>query len=105
MFDLLQVLRRHRGTVSGGALAREMGVSLRTIRRDIATLQAIGAEIDGEPGVGYILRPGFMLPPLAFTEEELLALAAGAQWVSNQTDQAWRARCRTRWPRSTVSCR
>ncbi|GLQ91281.1 helix-turn-helix transcriptional regulator [Dyella acidisoli] len=88
LFDLMQVLRRHRGTVSGEVLARESGVSLRTIRRDIATLQAMGADIDGAPGVGYILRPGFLLPPLSFTEEELQALVAGAQWVSRQTDDA-----------------
>jgi predicted DNA-binding transcriptional regulator YafY len=74
--------------VSGEVLAREAGVSLRTIRRDIATLQAMGADIDGAPGIGYILRPGFLLPPLSFTEEELQALVAGAQWVSRQTDDA-----------------
>lgn len=88
LFDLMQVLRRHRGTVSGEVLAHETGVSLRTIRRDIATLQAMGADIDGAPGVGYILRPGFLLPPLSFTEEELQALVAGAQWVNRQTDDA-----------------
>jgi predicted DNA-binding transcriptional regulator YafY len=88
LFDLLQELRRRRGTVSGGALARELDVSLRTIRRDIATLQAMGADIDGEPGVGYIPRPGFVLPPLSFTEEEIQALVVGAQWVSRQTDEA-----------------
>lgn len=84
----MQVLRRYRGTVSGQTLAREVGVSLRTIRRDIATLQTMGADIEGEPGVGYILRPGFLLPPLSFTEEELQALVAGAQWVCRQTDDA-----------------
>jgi predicted DNA-binding transcriptional regulator YafY len=87
LFDLLQALRRRRGTVSGGELARELDVSLRTIRRDIATLEAMGADIDGEPGVGYILRPGFLLPPLSFTEEEIHALVVGAQWVSRQTDE------------------
>lgn len=86
LFDLMQVLRRHRRTVSGQALARELGVSLRTIRRDVATLQGMGADIDGEAGVGYILRPGFLLPPMSFTEEEILALATGAKWVSRQTD-------------------
>lgn len=86
LFDLMQVLRRHRGTVSGEVLAYEAGVSLRTIRRDIATLQAMGADIGGAPGVGYILKPGFLLPPLSFNEEELQALVAGAQWVSRQTD-------------------
>jgi len=82
----MQVLRRHRGTVSGETLAREAGVSLRTIRRDIATLQAMGADIDGAPGIGYVLRPGFILPPLSFTQEELQALVAGMQWISRQTD-------------------
>jgi predicted DNA-binding transcriptional regulator YafY len=86
LFDLMQALRRHRRTVSGGALARELGVSLRTIRRDVATLQDMGADIAGEPGVGYILRPGSLLPPLSFTEEEIQALVMGAQWVSQQSD-------------------
>lgn len=88
LFDLMQVLRRHRHPVSGIELAREAGVSLRTIRRYVATLQAMGAEIDGEPGFGYVLKPGFVLPPLTFSEEELQALALGAQWVTRQTDDA-----------------
>ena len=88
LFDLMQVLRRHRGTVSGQTLAQETGVSLRTIRRDIATLQAMGADIQGEAGIGYILRPGFLLPPMSFTTEEIQALVVGAQWVSRQTDDA-----------------
>jgi predicted DNA-binding transcriptional regulator YafY len=86
LFDLLQVLRRHRGPVPGADLAVETGVSLRTIYRDIATLQAMGADIEGEPGFGYILKPGFLLPPLMFSPEELQALTLGAQWVSRQTD-------------------
>ncbi|MCU1785327.1 YafY family transcriptional regulator [Pseudomonas sp. 13B_2.1_Bac1] len=87
LIELMQVLRRHRGVVSGLELAREAGVSLRTIYRDVATLQEMGANIEGEAGVGYILRPGFLLPPMSFTEEEIHALAAGAQWVSRQTDE------------------
>lgn len=86
LFELMQVFRRHRMTVSGEALARELGVSLRTIRRDVATLQGMGADIDGEPGLGYLLKPGFVLPPLSFTEEEIQALVIGAQWVSRHTD-------------------
>lgn len=84
----MQVLRRHRGTVSGEVLARETKVSLRTIRRDIATLQEMGAHIVGEAGIGYILRPGFLLPPMSFTADEVQALVAGANWVSHQTDDA-----------------
>lgn len=52
LFDLLQILPRHRGTVSGAVLAREAEVSLRNIRRDIATLRAMGTDIEAEAGVG-----------------------------------------------------
>jgi predicted DNA-binding transcriptional regulator YafY len=88
LFDLMQMLRRHRRPVSGNELAQEAGVSLRTIRRYVATLQAMGAEIEGEPGFGYVLKPSFVLPPLTFSEEELHALALGAQWVTRHTDDA-----------------
>lgn len=88
LFDLLQMLRRRRRPASGAELAREAGVSLRTLYRDIAALQSLGAEIDGEPGVGYVLRPGFLLPPLMFSEEEIEALALGARWVARRTDNS-----------------
>ncbi|MFL7900526.1 helix-turn-helix transcriptional regulator [Azospirillum argentinense] len=85
---MIQCLRRHRRPVSGHVLADELGVSLRTIYRDIATLQAQGARIDGEPGVGYLLQPGFLLPPLMFAEEEIEALALGIRWVADRADGA-----------------
>lgn len=86
LLDLIQILRRHRRPVSGHVLADELGVSLRTLYRDIATLQAQGAQIDGEPGVGYLLRPGFVLPPLMFSEEEIEALVLGSRWVAERGD-------------------
>lgn len=86
LFDLLQVLRRHRKPVSGGALALETGVSIRTIYRDIATLQGQGADIQGEPGIGYILKPGFMLPPLMFSQDELEAITLGIRWAARRSD-------------------
>nr|WP_210341688.1 YafY family protein [Rhizobium setariae] len=86
MLELIQTLRRHRRPVSGQTLADETGVSLRTLYRDIATLQGQGADIEGEPGLGYILKPGFMLPPLMFSEDEIEALALGARWVASRTD-------------------
>ncbi|MET7247688.1 YafY family protein [Methylobacterium sp. EM32] len=86
LLDLLQVLRRHRGPVSGRHLAQETGVSLRTLYRDIASLQAQGAAIEGEPGLGYVLRPGFTLPPLMFREEEIEALVLGMRWVAGRAD-------------------
>jgi predicted DNA-binding transcriptional regulator YafY len=49
-------------------------------------LKAQGASIDGEPGVGYVLRPGFLLPPLMFSEEEIEALVLGSRWVAERAD-------------------
>lgn len=90
LFDLLDVLRRHRFPVSGQILADELGVSLRTLYRDIATLQTMGAHVEGEAGVGYVLRPGFLLPPLSFPAEELEALVLGARWVAKRGDETLR---------------
>ena len=86
LLELLQILRRHRAPVAGATLAADLGISLRTLYRDIATLQGQGAEIEGEPGLGYVLRPGFMLPPLMFSIDELEALIVGAGWVGKQRD-------------------
>ena len=88
LFDLLQILRGHRRPVSGAVLAGELGISLRTLYRDIAALQAMGAEVDGEPGVGYVLKPGFLLPPLMLSAHEIEALTLGLQWVRRRTDDA-----------------
>src|SRR5580704_12786262 len=64
LLSLLQALRRRRLPVTGRVLADELGVSLRTLYRDIASLQGQGAEIEGEAGLGYVLKPGFWLPPI-----------------------------------------
>lgn len=90
LFELIQILRRHRHPVSGQKLADELTISLRTLYRDIATLQAQGASIAGEPGIGYVLRPGFMLPPLMFSEEEIEALVLGSRWVARRADKKLR---------------
>jgi predicted DNA-binding transcriptional regulator YafY len=87
LLDLMQNLRRRRAPVAGSALAEELGVSLRTLYRDIATLQAQGAAIEGEAGFGYVLKPGFVLPPLMFSLEEVEALALGAHWVEGRADK------------------
>lgn len=86
LLDLVQLLRRRRHPVRGQELARELDISLRTLYRDIASLQAQGAPIDGEPGLGYVLRPGFTLPPLMFTEDEVEALMLGSHWVAENGD-------------------
>lgn len=63
-------------------------MSVRTVYRDVKMLADLGAPIDGEAGVGYLLRAGFFLPPLMFGEEELEALVLGARWVKGQGDPA-----------------
>ena len=86
LLDLIQLLRRHRAPVTGPALADELGISIRTLYRDIATLQAQGADIQGEPGLGYVLRPGFTLPPLMFSADEIEALVLGSRWVARRAE-------------------
>ena len=81
LFAIIDGLRRRRRPVTAEVLADEQGVSVRTLYRDIQALIALGAPIEGEAGVGYVLRPGFFLPPLMFTADELEALVLGARWV------------------------
>jgi predicted DNA-binding transcriptional regulator YafY len=88
LFALMDALRRHRRPVTAARLADELDVSLRTIYRDVKVLVGLGAPIDGEAGLGYLLRPGFFLPPLMFSEDELEALVLGAKWVARQGDAA-----------------
>lgn len=85
LLQLLELLRGHKRAVSGHVLAEHLHVSLRTIYRDIATLQAQGAQIDGSAGVGFVLCAGYTLPPLMFTAEELEAIDLGLRWVMERT--------------------
>jgi predicted DNA-binding transcriptional regulator YafY len=80
LFQVVQHLRGGR-LVTAGTLGERLEVSERTIYRDIADLTASGVPIDGEAGVGYIMRSGFDLPPLMFTRAELTALTLGARFV------------------------
>jgi predicted DNA-binding transcriptional regulator YafY len=80
LFQIVQHLRGGR-LVTARMLAERLEVSERTIYRDVADLAASGVPIDGEAGVGYILRSGFDLPPLMFTRDELAALTLGARFV------------------------
>src|SRR5690606_34202139 len=92
LFAIMDALRRHRMPIKAAALADEQCVSVRTLYRDIQTLIGLGAPIDGEAGIGYMLKPGFFLPPLMFSPEELEALVLGARWVEAQPDDGLGAR-------------
>jgi predicted DNA-binding transcriptional regulator YafY len=87
LFDVIQVLRSARKPVTAAALAEELEVTVRTIYRDVATLQARRVPIEGAPGVGYVLRKGFDLPPLMFTIDEIEAIAVGARMVRRLRDK------------------
>lgn len=80
LFQIVQHLRGGR-LVTGRELAERLEVSLRTLYRDVADLQGSGVPIEGEAGLGYVMRAGHDLPPLMFTEEEIVALVAGARLV------------------------
>ncbi len=80
LFQIVQHLRGGR-LVTAQMLGGRLEVSERTIYRDIADLQSTGVPIDGEAGVGYIMREGYDLPPLMFTRDEIVALVAGARMV------------------------
>ena len=86
LLTLIQALRRHRRPVTAQQLATELSVSVRTIYRDIETLVAQGAPIAGEAGIGFVMRPGFLLPPLMFRDEEIEALVLGSRWVAQLPD-------------------
>jgi len=83
LFQIVQQLRGRRLTTAA-QLAGRLGVSLRTVYRDVRDLSLSGVPVEGEAGVGYRLKPGFDVPPLMFTLSEIEALAVGARMV-----EAW----------------
>ncbi|KPN64393.1 Predicted DNA-binding transcriptional regulator YafY, contains an HTH and WYL domains [Aliiroseovarius crassostreae] len=80
LFQIVQLLRGGRLTRAAD-LASELEVSSRTIYRDIADLIGSGVPIEGEAGVGYVMRAGYDIPPLMFTRDEVMALIAGISMI------------------------
>ncbi|EIM03155.1 MULTISPECIES: helix-turn-helix transcriptional regulator [Rhodanobacter] len=81
LFLIIHALRGRRTALQARSLAQTLGVSLRTVYRDVADLQLSGVPIEGEAGVGYVLRKGSDIPPLMFTANELEALVVGSRFV------------------------
>ena len=79
MFDTIRILRAASQPVTAAAIANELEVTVRTVYRDVATLQARRIPIEGAAGVGYVLRRGYELPPLMFTEDEAEGIAVGVR--------------------------
>jgi predicted DNA-binding transcriptional regulator YafY len=85
LFEILQILRR-KNVVRAADIAEALEVSRWTVYRDVRDLMVNGVPIDGEAGAGYMLRPGFDLPPLMFDEREIAALLLGARMVESWAD-------------------
>ncbi len=88
LFQIVNVLRRRRTATTAAHLAERLGVSERTVYRDVRDLILAGTPIDGEAGVGYRIRPGYDLPPLMFDRDEIQALVLGARIVRQFGDPA-----------------
>jgi len=86
LFDIIQSLRTASQPVTAAMLAEELEVTVRTIYRDIAALQGSRVPIEGAPGLGYVLRRGYDLPPLMFTIEETDAIALGVRLLRRLRD-------------------
>jgi predicted DNA-binding transcriptional regulator YafY len=85
LFAIIQLMRRNK-LIRARDLAHKLEISERTVYRDIQDLVASGVPIAGEAGVGYVLKGGFDLPPLMFTQEEIEALVLGARIVRSWAD-------------------
>lgn len=98
MFEIIQLLRNADQPRTAAQIAQVLEVTPRTIYRDIASLQAMRVPIDGAAGVGYIMRPGFDLPPINFDIEEAEAVTVGLAMIVRTGDrglkEAGRRACR-----------
>ena len=86
LFDIIRILRTASQPVTAAAIAEELEVTVRTVYRDVATLQARRIPVEGAAGVGYVLRRGYELPPLMFTEDEAEAIAVGVRLLARTGD-------------------
>jgi predicted DNA-binding transcriptional regulator YafY len=86
LFEIIQLLRAAQRPVRAQDLAQQLEVSTRTVYRDIVALQATGTPIDGEAGVGYLIRQSYDLPPLNFDREEVEALRVGLMMLTRTGD-------------------
>ncbi len=88
LFEIIQILRAARKPCRAEELAERLEVSKRTVYRDIAVLQGLRTPIDGQAGVGYIMRPGYDLPPVRFDAEEAEAVSLGLRMIARTGDTA-----------------
>src|SRR5256885_8159047 len=102
LFQIVQFLRGRRLTTAA-FLAGRLGVSLRTVYRDVRDLSLSGVPVEGEAGVGYRLRAGFDVPPPMFTLNEIEALAVGARMVEGRGGAGLAPSARTPLPKNVAA--
>jgi predicted DNA-binding transcriptional regulator YafY len=103
LFDVIQALRTAKKPMTAAALAEQLEVSIRTVYRDVATLQARRVPIEGAAGLGYVLRRGFDLPPLMFTTDEIEAIAVAMRMLRRTGDRGLHAAAQTVLSKITVA--
>jgi len=91
MFEIIQLLRSAGVPMTAQRIAEALEVTKRTVYRDIGSLQAMRVPIVGEAGVGYVMRPGFDLPPLNFAAEEVEAIVVGLAMLGRTGDAGLQA--------------
>jgi len=87
LFEIIQILRSENRVVTAAEIADRLEVSIRTVYRDIQTLQSMRTPIEGEAGIGYLMRQGYDLPPLNFNVEEIEAIVVGLSLVAQTGDR------------------
>lgn len=91
LLEIIQILRLANGPVTAAQIGARLGVTVRSIYRDIVELQAMDVPVEGGRGIGYILRPGFELPPLMFTIEETEAIVLALALLRRTGDRGLEA--------------
>ncbi len=87
LFEIIQILRSVNRSITADEIAQQLEVSVRTIYRDIQALQAMRTPIEGEAGVGYMMRQGYDLPPINFSADEVEAIIVGMSLISRTGDK------------------
>jgi predicted DNA-binding transcriptional regulator YafY len=102
LFDIIQTLRTATKPMTAASLAERLEVNVRTIYRDVATLQARRVPIEGAAGFGYMLRRGFDLPPLMFTTDEIEAVAVAVRMLRRTGDRGLQSAAKSVLSKVTV---
>ncbi len=87
LFEIIQILRSERRVITAREIGARLEVSTRTVYRDIHALQAMRTPIEGEAGIGYMMRQGYDLPALNFSAEEIEAIVVGLSLVAQTGDR------------------